>query len=394
MRGMWAIAAKDLRQRLRDRSAYLIGILAPLALALLFGISQDRSFESEYDMLFALVDEDRGAHAAAFGEVVASLDGAGVAETMVLGRASAESKIDDGSLTAAFVVPAGFSAAVDEGEPAEILVIGHPDAQHKVAIAESIANGFVRQLSSAQLAVATAETITRTPPTPDESAARRATAATTPEPATLMPVEASGRGVDLATYTAIGMAVFFLFFTIQFGVLGLIEERRLGTMGRLVAAPIRPAAILGGKALATFLVGLTAMAAVVVGTTYLPLEADWGDPAGVAVVAIVCVLCVMGILALIGSVARTRDQAVNLVTVVAVVFGLLGGAFFPVALAGGFLEYLSRFTPHRWMIEGFRRLAAGDSIADIVPVLGIVLVIGVVTGAMGLARFRKEVTSA
>jgi ABC-2 type transport system permease protein len=190
------------------------------------------------------------------------------------------------------------------------------------------------------------------------------------------------------------MAVFFLFFTIQFGVLGLIAEKETGAMARLVAAPIRPAAILGGKALATFVVGVAATAAIVVGSTYLPLKADWGDPGGVALVALVCVFCAMGILALIGSLAHTAEQAVNYVTVVAVVFGLLGGAFFPAALSGGPVELLSRFTPHRWMIEGFRRLAAGDSIADIVPILGIVLAIGAATGAIGLARFRKEVTSA
>ena len=35
----WTIAAKDLRERLRDRSAYIVGIVAPLAMALIFGFS-------------------------------------------------------------------------------------------------------------------------------------------------------------------------------------------------------------------------------------------------------------------------------------------------------------------------------------------------------------------
>ena len=272
-------------------------------------------------------------------------------------------------------------------------MIGDADSLHKVAIAEAIATGFVRQIGSEELAVATADVIAPAPLISDDVSALVAAAASTPAPVEIVPIEATGRGVDLATYTAIGMAVFFLFFTIQFGVLGLIEERQAGTMDRLVAAPIRPAAILGGKAMATFLVGLAAMTAVVVGTTYLPLEADWGDPGGVAVVAVVCVLCAMGILALIGSLAHTREQAVNYVTVVAVVFGLVGGAFVPVALASELMEFLSRFTPHRWMIEGFRRLAAGDTLVDIIPILGIVLAIGFVAGLIGVVRFRKEVIS-
>ena len=34
------------------------------------------------------------------------------------------------------------------------------------------------------------------------------------------------------------MAVFFLFFTVQFGVTSLLEERNDGTLARLLAAPI------------------------------------------------------------------------------------------------------------------------------------------------------------
>jgi ABC-2 type transport system permease protein len=36
MRAAWLICAKDLRSRLRDRSAVLIGIVVPLGLAFIF----------------------------------------------------------------------------------------------------------------------------------------------------------------------------------------------------------------------------------------------------------------------------------------------------------------------------------------------------------------------
>ena len=111
-----------------------------------------------------------------------------------------------------------------------------------------------------------------------------AAAQETPTPLALETVGASSKELSAATFYAAAMAVFFLFFTVQFGVIGLIEEKEQGTMPRLLAAPIRPSAVLGGKVLTAFALGVTSMAILVVATTWLPfMEADWGNPIGVAI---------------------------------------------------------------------------------------------------------------
>ena len=78
-------------------------------------------------------------------------------------------------------------------------------------------------------------------------------------PLVLEGIEAEESGFDVATFFAIGISVFFLFFTVQFGILSLIDERETGTMDRLLAAPIRRQSILLGKVLASFVIGLVAM---------------------------------------------------------------------------------------------------------------------------------------
>ena len=55
-------------------------------------------------------------------------------------------------------------------------------------------------------------------------------------------------GIDPKTQVAAGMATFFLFFSVQFGVLGLLQERRQGTLPRLLAAPVRAVAGAGQQA--------------------------------------------------------------------------------------------------------------------------------------------------
>ncbi|MDH3397036.1 MAG: ABC transporter permease, partial [Acidimicrobiia bacterium] len=60
MGAAWTIASKDLKQRLRDRSAYIIGILAPLGLALVFGFVLNPLSGYEFNATYAVADLDRG----------------------------------------------------------------------------------------------------------------------------------------------------------------------------------------------------------------------------------------------------------------------------------------------------------------------------------------------
>ena len=53
------------------------------------------------------------------------------------------------------------------------------------------------------------------------------------DPIVLGEVEAATRQLDLTTFFIVGMSIFFLFFTVAFGVTSLLDERAEGTMARL-----------------------------------------------------------------------------------------------------------------------------------------------------------------
>ena len=60
MRATLLIAWKDLRQRARDRSAFLIAIVVPLALAFIFSQILGDVGNDSLTFAFAVVDEDGG----------------------------------------------------------------------------------------------------------------------------------------------------------------------------------------------------------------------------------------------------------------------------------------------------------------------------------------------
>ena len=203
-------------------------------------------------------------------------------------------------------------------------------------------------------------------------------------------MSAGYRVLDGKTYLAVGMATFFLFFTVQASVMNVLEERQEGTLQRLLAAPVGRGSILLGKTLAAAVTGLAAMAVLVTAST-LMLDADWGPIWGTVVLSVGGVVAAMGLGALLATVSRTAEQAGQFGGIVATVLGLLGGVFFPITNAGGWLDIVSRISPHRWLLVGFGANAGTGSVMDVLVPAFVVTAFGLVLGGIALAR-RSRLT--
>lgn len=386
MRAALVIALKDLRQRLRDRTAIIVAVVAPFGLAAIFSTLIGGATQP-LTLGYAYADLDRSALSEALRDgPLAGIEQAGFASVAEAdSAASAREAVDIGEVDAALIVPEGFEAAVTAGQGAELEIVGSTDAGFSTDILRSIAESFTAQLEGVQLAVAlAAQSGGETSPEVLAQLAREAAA--TDAPITLADLEAETRQMSTTTYFAASMAIFFLFFTAQFGVLSLLTERRQGTLPRLVAAPIRPWAIVAGKAIGSFALGIVAMTVLVAASSVL-LGARWGDPIGVAALVLAAVIAAMGITALITTLARTEEQAGGWNSIVAVTLAILGGAFFDLSQGPEILSQVSLITPHAWFLTGLDSLGpASASVVDVLVPVAALLGIGLVTGAIGLVR--------
>lgn len=386
------IALKDIRQRLRDRSFYIWGIAAPLGLAAIFSLLFGGLASGATDFTYAVADEDGGDTARAFVEqVLEPLDAQGVfAIREVASVAEARALAEGGEVDTAFVIPAGFSAAVAAGEPTALEVVANVDRPIAGQVGRSVAGQFVGEINSVGITLATYFSVQGRAPEPGEAEALVEPAMSVPPPLTLEDRPAASKDLSAKTFYAASMAILFIFLTVQFGVLGLLEERQNGTMARLLAAPISRRSIVVGKALTSFLLGLASMLVLVVASSLL-LGARWGNSLGVAVMVLAAVIAAMGVMFVVAALARTPEQAGNLQAIIAFVLAMLGGCFFPIARAGGFLEALSLFTPHAWFLRGLGDLAAGGGVGSVFPAALYVALFGVVTGGLALLRVGRTV---
>jgi linearmycin/streptolysin S transport system permease protein len=371
------IAGKDLLQRARDRSAFLVALVLPLALASIFGLILHDVAGGRTTFHYALVDADRGAAARAFeSRALAPLERDGLLDVRHAGSIAEGRRLADRSTVAAtFVIPAGFSAAVEGGRPARIDVLGDTDAPIGSLVAESIARAYGSNVDAVR--VATAATGSSRPVAP-----RRAIA--------IADVSTQSKELDATTFYAAGMAVFFLFFTVQFGISSLFDERRDGTLARLLAAPVRRGAIVAGKLVTSVVIGTVSMVVLLVATSLL-LGADWGNPLGVLLLIVAGVLAATAVMALVASVARTPDQAQSWQSMVALVLGMLGGSFFPIAQAGGVLAALSLASPHGWFLRGLQELSGGAGPGAAIGPAAALLAFATACGALAAWRVDKLV---
>ena len=387
------VAGKDLRQRLRDRSALVIAFVAPFALAAIIGLAfgGDDAFRASY----AVADADRGPVAAGFTDgVLASPGLRDLVTVREVDPGEARALVDRGEVDAAFLLPAGLTASVQQGRPATVTVVEAGDNPIAGQVARSLAEAYAAELTATGLAVTTAlDAAGRPSGSPAEAEARRLgeRAAAGRLPVRLAEGQVGGRTIEAATYFGPSIAIFFLFFTVSFGARSVLAERQQGTMRRLLATAAPPGGVLAGKALAAFVLGTSSVLVMWLATTVV-FGADWGDPVAVVALTVSSVLSAIGITALVVTLARTDEQADGYSSLVVFTLALLGGNFVYLAQLPEALQRVSLLTPNGWALRGFVDLVAdGGGLATVAVPVAVTLAVGLVTGALALYRARRMV---
>jgi ABC-2 type transport system permease protein len=382
VRALFGIASVELRRRMRNRSALITAIVAPLAMAVVFGLLVGGG--ASFQATIGVADEDASELSASFVEDLLDIDEDAIT-FVATDPGAARSAVDDGELDAAIVIPDGFGEQATAGQGGAIEVVRDPRNEISAAVARSIAGEFADGISTRALAAVTLVGITGTAPPADALAGLDETAARMSEQAP------GGRPLDAAAYFGASMSILFLFFTVAFAAQSLVAERSSGVLGRVLATGATPRAVVGGKVLAVCLLGLGSFVVVWLVTT-LGFGARWGNTPAVLVTMLATVVAVGGVAMFVAGLASTPRQAESYASATAFVLALLGGNFLGPGQAPPLLEQLSRYTPNGQSLRAFTAVATdGAGIADIAPNLAALVTIGVVFGAIGMIRSMRAV---
>jgi ABC-2 type transport system permease protein len=371
------IAQKDLRQRIRDRSAIILGVVAPLVIAALMSLAFKGT--ETIHLTLGVVDSDHGPAAAG---LVEALHGPGLKDLVtVVSETSphaASDAVQTGRAGAAMAIPAGFSASIGGSHPLPLTTLTNVNNTLAAEITSSIAQSFVAQINADRLSVATAVAGGEAP------ASASAALATAHLSLPVQAVQQAFGAKELKTISYYGpsMAIFFLLFTISFTSRSFFVDRDQGMLERMLVAPVHPLSVLLGKVLSAFVFGVVSLAIIVAVTTYA-FGADWGNPLAAGLLSLAMVLAVTATTALVIGVAHTQRQAEGISSFVVFGLALLGGNFVFVSVTPPIMQRLALLTPNGWALRGYTDLATtGGGLAIVaVPIVAILVYTLVVAAA-------------
>lgn len=366
MHGLWTMVANDLRQRIRDKSVFIFSLIVPLALmgvlSLAFGGFGEDTAELRPATVVASADDADQLGAALLGAV----DSLEIMD-VTLKRAPAvevRSETQASGAELGIIVPEGFSAAVLSGQAASVQLVEGNGATLETSVLISVVQGVLDQLAAGTV-TASAGGISGLPPQ-DLAALAQQAAAGAPL-LTLAEGQAAAEQLSLRGTLVAGQAGLFLMFTVGFGVLGLLAEREQGTLARLRSMPVSGGTVITAKACTGFILGVVATAVLLTAGSLL-FGVSFGSPLVVAALILSVVTAATSLTFVVARLVRTAEQANVAQSILAMVLGIAGGAFFPVQ-GTGFAATLLDLNPIGAFIRGLGISAGGGGLADItVPV--------------------------
>jgi ABC-type Na+ efflux pump permease subunit len=327
-------------------------------------------------------------------------------------EAAAKAAVDKGIFAAVVIIPADFSKALmslaDPRMPpvtTTLNVYGNAGQGLAAGIVRSVVDSITAQLVSGNIAIgATMVELSARPPAAQPAAA----GSSQPEVGKLfvcafspgndlvgmadLPVQAASSnlaGTLLVTFGS-AQALFFALFTGENGVLSMYDERRNGTLQRILVSPTPRWTVLGGKLLGTLVSVLVQLVILVIALTLVGslLEGRiafiWGTDIGkLALVLLAVSVAVSGLGIFLAGVVKGIEQANIVSSVLNIALGVLGGAFgfqLPRSVAQYSLVY--------WARDAFDVLAAGRG--DIWLNLLVLFAEGALMFGIGLFFFNRK----
>ena len=173
-------------------------------------------------------------------------------------------------------------------------------------------------------------------------------------------VAGAHRGGATIAYYAGAVTILFALFSATHGALTLLDERRSGVADRIRAGPAGLGPVVGGKYL--FLIAqCVAQAVVIFATAQIVFGVPMLGHLPLWLVTTVAAAAAAGGLSLaLVSVCRSREQAQMLATFVILILAALGGSMIPRFLMPPWLQAVSWWTPHAWVIDAYENLLWRD----------------------------------
>ncbi len=394
------LALKDLSQMLRDKRSLLFIVAMPIIFTLFMGFafrSPDSKAAVDTRLALAVVDPQPSAHLNQ--ALLARLESSRSLRPVPLTEPAAMTALYRGEAAGVLIIPEDFSLLAETPDGAlKFKLIAEANSTAGQSLYQSLRAVISQLMSAVEIARISVE-LQASPAefTPAFDLAwgkwdanERLELVRTEKATAQASASSDWTGGNPYNQSSPGILVQFAIFGLITSAQIVMQERKAGTLQRLMTTAMPAWQIVTGHLLAMFLLTfLQTLMLVLFGQAALQVN-YLREPVGTLLVAIALCLWVSAVGMLIGVTAKEEQQVILFSMIAMFLFSALGGAWFPLESSGGAFAAIGRWMPSAWAMTGFQNiLIRGLGLSSAWQPVGILLGYALLFFAAAVWRFRK-----
>jgi ABC-type multidrug transport system permease subunit len=377
------VALREIRTYLQDKADLAFSLLLPIALfALMYGAFGGQSM---FHGTAYVVNEDQGGtYSAVFVERLGEVENLDVE---LLSMEEADSRLEGSDLLMVLCIPKGFSDELNSGHPAQLVFKQRGNGGQEAQIVASLVRGVAEEMNQEfQVRRQVESTLVGRNISQDriETTVQQFLDREREYPIVGIGEETVGSSPDPLNQFLPGIVTMFVLFAITLTARTIVEERKNGTLERLLTTRLSVGQLFVGKFFAgisrgfvqTFI--LLALAYIVF-RLFTPLSF-----AESLVIALIFAAAASAFGLVVASIARSEDAATWIAVCFTMVMVMLGGTFFTIS-EGSVLYAFSKASINTYANDAFNTIIAQrGSLADVR--LQLAVLAGVTVAGLSLSR--------
>jgi ABC-2 type transport system permease protein len=370
------IALNEVKLYLQDKGDLAFSLLLPIiTFALLYGAFGGQTL---FEATAYVVDEDEGIYSDVLLEQLEETEGITVE---LISAEKADTKLERSDILLVTVIPAGFSESLASGEEVQVIFKQRGNAGQEGQIIASIIRGIGGDINRDFQARQQVGDILQETGIPQESidlAVQNYLDEERDSPAVAVEEVSLGGDPDFVTQFLAGIVTMYVIFAITMGARVIVEERRKGTLERLLTTRLSVGQLFFGKFLANASRGFV-QTVILLGLSYAVFQIF--TPLSFLeclVIALVFAAAGSSLGLIIASIARSEEGAAWIAVVFSVLTFMFGGTFFQLPEDSG-LYIISRLSINSYGNQAFDAVinqggSLGDVGSELIVLLGIMVV--------------------
>ncbi len=381
MKRAWQITLNEVRLYLIDKGDLAFGLLLPiLTFALMYGAFGG---QTQFNATATIVNEDNGVYSQ---EIIKQLDAVDGVSVSVITAEKANTLMDRANLYTAFFIPAGFSDTLASGGQAQITIKQRGNGGQEGQILVSILNGVTGQINQTFEALAAVKTnlegknVTgnRIDTVVQDALNQQRQ---TPAVGVIENFPKDTTSTSFVNQFLPGIITMYVLFSLTLIARTLVEERKRGTLERLLTTRLSVSELFFGKFMSIIGRGFV--------QTFILMMLSWAvfqiftpiSFVSALVIAIIFSAAAAGIGIIIASLSRSEDAANWIAVVITMYMAMVGGTFFTVT-KGSVLATMGIFSLNTYANDALQTIITkGGTLAEAwqpIAVMAGVAVVGLI----------------